>query len=98
MKIFISQPMRGKSTKEILAERNRIITFLKTEYGPNIDIVNLFKDFPTDAKPLWLLGKSLEELSTADTACFADGWQDARGCKIEYEAAKSYGIHIIHYL
>ena len=29
MKVFISQPMRGKSEEEILNERNKAIKFLK---------------------------------------------------------------------
>lgn len=96
MKVFISQPMRGKSEGEILAERNSIIADIKAEYGYETEIVDsFFEDAPVDARPLWFLGKSLEKLSTADKAFFADGWQEARGCKIEHDAAESYGIEII---
>ena len=58
-------------------------------------IDSFFQSAPVDAKPLWFLGKSLELLSTADIAYFADGWENARGCKIEHECAIQYGIKII---
>lgn len=96
MKVFISQPMRGKSDGEIIAERNSIIADIKTEYGHETEIVDsFFEGAPADAKPLWFLGRSLEKLSLADKAFFADGWQEARGCKIEHDAAEAYGIEII---
>ena len=43
-------------------------------------------------KPLWFLGKSLELLAGADIAYFAEGWQDARGCRIEHTCAAEYNI------
>lgn len=96
MNIFISQPMNGKTNEEIEAERSNIIRECKEKYG-DISIIDSFmKDAPHDAKPVWFLGKSLEMLSTADGVYFADGWGTARGCKIEHEVAKEYGIKIIH--
>lgn len=51
---------------------------------------------PADARPLWFLGKSLELLSTADIAYFADGWTYSRGCRVEHLCAIEYGIDIVH--
>lgn len=53
---------------------------------------SFFQEAPAEAKPLWFLGKSLEVLSEADLAAFAPGWETARGCKIEHQCAKEYGI------
>ena len=78
-KLFISQPMKGKSDEEILAEREKAIQRAKE----------------ADAKPLWYLGESLKLLATADVAYFALGWEDARGCKIEHTCALEYGIDVI---
>lgn len=92
-KLFISQPMRGKTDEEILAERQTAINVAKDITGEEIEVIDsFFQNAPVDAKPLWFLGKSLELLSTADIAYFAPGWEDARGCKIEHECAKEYGI------
>ena len=92
-KLFISQPMRGKSDEEILAEREKAIKEAQELVGESVEVIDsFFQSAPVDARPLWFLGKSLELMSTADVACFADGWQYARGCRIEHECAVEYGI------
>ena len=95
-KLFISQPMNGISDEEILKERKKAIQIAKTELGEEVNVIeSFFQAAPHDAKPLWFLGKSFELLSTADVAYFAKGWQDARGCKMEYDACIRYGIRTI---
>lgn len=95
-KLFISQPMRNKTDEEILKEREQAIEIAKNCLDDEIEVVDsFFQNAPYDAKPLWFLGKSIELLSGADIAYFADGWKDARGCRIEHECAKEYGIQII---
>ena len=95
-KLFISQPMKDKSDEEILKERKQAIEIARNSLDDEIEVIDsFFQNAPYDAKPLWFLGKSLELLSNADVAYFADGWKDARGCRIEHECAKEYGIQII---
>lgn len=95
-KLFISQPMRGKTNEEIIAVREKAIESAKGELGEEVEVIDsFFQDAPVDAKPLWFLGKSLELLSTADVAYFAKGWEEARGCRIENTCAVEYGITVI---
>ena len=94
-KLFISQPMKDKTNEEIKEERNEIVKRVTERFGEVEVIDSFFENSPHDAKPLWFLGKSLELLSTADCAYFAEGWKDYRGCKIEHEAAVHYGIDIV---
>lgn len=92
-KLFISQPMKGKTDEQILAERERAIEAAKELVGEEVEIIDSFiQAAPADAKPLWFIGKSLELLSSADVAYFAPGWNQFRGCKIEHECAVQYGI------
>ena len=95
MKLFISQPMKDKTNEEIKEERNKIVKRVTERFGEVEVIDSFFENAQHDAKPLWFLGKSLELLSTADCAYFAEGWKDYRGCKIEHEAAVYYGIDIV---
>lgn len=95
-KLFISQPMRGKSDEEILAERQKAIEMAEKVIGEPIEVIDsFFEKAPVNAKPLWFLGKSLELLADADVAYFAPGWEDARGCKIEHTCAVEYDINRI---
>lgn len=92
-KLFISQPMKGKSNTDILSERQKAIKIAEKLIEEPVEVIDsFFKDAPVDVKPLWFLGKSLELLSTADIAYFASGWKEARGCKIEHTCAVEYGI------
>lgn len=101
MKIFISQPMNGKTDEEIWRERVIAIETAKIEYGEDTEIINSFFD---DENPISLLtenfnglghlGMSLILLSKADKAMFLPGWQDARGCVIEHSCCEKYGIEI----
>lgn len=103
-KAMLSQPMAGKTEKEIVETRERAIAALK-ERG--YEIVNtLFTDewYSDEAMkergvvqiPLCFLAKSLENMSLCHAAYFCAGWEKARGCRIEHEAAKEYGLEIIY--
>lgn len=95
-KLFISQPMRGKTDEEILAERADAVQAARDALGEEVEVIDsFFQSAPADAKPLWFLGESLKMLARADIAYFAPGWRDARGCKIEHACADAYGIHHI---
>lgn len=104
MKAMLSQPMNGKTDEEVVATRERAIKVLE-ESG--YEVVNtLFTDEWYSAEkmkergvvqiPLCFLAKSLENMSLCDAAYFCKGWENARGCKIEHEAAKAYGLTIIY--
>ena len=68
-KLFISQPMRGKTDEEILAERKKAIESAERNLGEPVEVIDsFFQNAPADARPLWFLGKSLELLSTVDIA------------------------------
>lgn len=104
MKAMLSQPMAGKTDEEIIATRNRAIEALTAK---GYEIVNtLFTDewYSTDAMvargvvqiPLCFLAKSLENMSLCHAAYFCKGWENTRGCKLEHDAAKAYGLDIIY--
>ena len=95
-KLFISQPMNGKSDADILKERKYLITKAEELAGEALDVLDtFFEDAPENAAPLWYLGESLKYLANADLAIFAADWECARGCRIEHEAAVQYGIKIM---
>lgn len=104
MKAMLSQPMAGKTEEEIIATRERAIAVLK-ERGYEI-INTLFTDewYSQEAMmergveniPLCFLAKSLESMSLCHAAYFCKGWENARGCRLEHEAAKAYGMTIIY--
>lgn len=95
MKIFISQPMRGKTDAEILAERERAIKAAKAKWGDVETLESFFQGAPAEAKPLWFLGESLKVMADADAVIVCKGWSDARGCKVEIAAADAYKLPVL---
>lgn len=96
-KLFISQPMNGKTDEEILKVREEATEAAK-EYlkDEEIEVLDTFyDDFTPDAKPLEYLARALSDLAHAEVAYFAPGWESARGCWIEHECAEQYGIDTI---
>ena len=50
--IFISQPMGGRSSDEINAERRRVIEIARQKFGKVDVLETFFDDFGPAAKPL----------------------------------------------
>ena len=46
--------------------------------------------------PLCFLAKSLENMSLCHAAYFCKGWENARGCRLEHDAAVAYGLDVIY--
>lgn len=88
MKIMISQPMRGKTNEQIRQERAELVKQLEEQGHEVIDTV---LDISENKSPIYYLSKSIELLDKADAVVFMKGWQDARGCRIEYTTAVEYG-------
>ena len=104
MKAMLSQPMAGKTQEEIIAARERAITALEAR---GYEVVNTLFTSEWYSKesmekrgvvniPLCFLAKSLENMTLCHAAYFCKGWEQARGCRIEHEAAKAYGVKIIY--
>ena len=98
-KLFISQPMRGLTDEEILNKRQEIRKNAEKVIKEPVELIDSFiEDYPGEINkhiPVFYLGKSIQFLSQADVAYFGGDWRNARGCKIEHEVAKQYGIEII---
>jgi len=98
MKVFISQPMAARSEENIRAERQRIMEYAgKLFPGEELEEINSYfnADIQSKNTPLRLLGMSIELLAEADVAIFAECWMASRGCIIEHECAKNYGVRIV---
>jgi hypothetical protein len=95
MKLFISQPMGGKTKEEIESVRKTAIESAERHLGEKVEVIDSYFEDHEDHLPLWYLGKSLQLLAEADVAYFAKDWEQYRGCRIENECAIEYGINVI---
>ena len=88
-RVFISQPMRDRSKEDILRERNIAIRKLVEMFG-SVKVLDTV--FELGMTPVEALGESIKYLSKADIAVFLPGWDEARGCRVEYRVCLEYGI------
>lgn len=99
MKIMVSQPMGNLEEKEILFVFNNVKKRLE-KHGHTV-VTAYFKDYCEECllvknKPLYCLADSLKIMSDCDGVYFVDGWENARGCRIEHQAAEEYGLKIMY--
>lgn len=93
MKIMISQPMRGKTNEQIRQERAELVKELEEQGHEVIDTV--FEEAPADEDiAIYMLSQSIRYIGKVDAVVFMKGWENARGCRIEYQIAKDYGKYI----
>lgn len=99
--IVISQPMRGMSPEQVEAVRKEaekdVISMGFKPYENVYDESFSEQAVPENCKHPGILAMAgaLERLSQADALYLAPGWSSARGCRIEYEVALSFGMAII---
>jgi len=94
---MISQPMAGKTDEEIRLTKLGAEMHL-AELG--YEVVDTYfadewlNEDKTKNKPVAFLAKSIEAMSRCDAVYFCAGWEKARGCRIEHEIAREYGLGI----
>lgn len=103
-KAMLSQPMAGKTEEEITATRDRAIEAL-TAKGYEVVNTRFTDEWYSKEKmtergvvqiPLCFMAKSLENMCLCHAVYFCKGWEQARGCKIEHDAAVAYGLDVIY--
>lgn len=96
MKVIISQPMRGKTEEQIKEERQKIVEKFNKMH---IEVINTMftEEAPEDCNAaVYYLGKSISAMKDIDAIYMADGWREARGCRVENQVAREYGIKILY--
>lgn len=90
MKIMISQPMRGYTEDIIRKNRKNLVNELKKQGYEVVDTI-FTEEAPENCdKAIYYLSKSIEAMSKVDGVVFMKGWEQTRGCKIEYYVAQYY--------
>lgn len=91
MKLMISQPMYGKTNEQIREERKEIVKKLEDEGHEVLDTIieeNIDGDGVNYA--ITCLSKCIGYIAQVDGVVFMPGWENARGCQVEYEVARAY--------
>ena len=93
MKIFLFLCMRGRDENDVLKEIAEATRYIKSVH-PDWEVVSTYRQeaVPEDAGPIYYLGRSIQVLGSCDQVWFINDWKNYRGCLVEYEVCKIYGI------
>ena len=92
-KAMISQPMNGLTHEEIQAKREKLASKLERM---GYEVVNQYLEQCEAINPIACLARSIDTMAECRAVYFCDGWEDARGCRIEHDVAEEYGLDIIY--
>ena len=95
MKVMISAPfLYGKETEMNMALREKFVQHLTAK---GYTVMGTTVDTPPEGgdADLWRLGQRLQTMSMCDGVCFAPGWEQSLGCRIEYMAASLSGLSVL---
>ena len=96
MKVFISQPMNGKSDEEILKRRKEIQDYCIKTFQKPCDFIDSFskKDDTIRKGRIAMLGDSISLMCDAELVVFDKGWEKTHGCRVERMVCAEYSIPV----
>lgn len=100
MKIFLSLPFNGRNKAVIIADIKYMMKTIINTYAccNDLEFVHNFSesdDEETDndtAMRIRFLGRAISRLADCDAIFFGDGFESARGCRVEQFVAREYCI------
>mgnify|MGYP002518421433 CR=1 FL=1 len=90
LKLFVSMSMSGKTNEEIAAQMKQAHQEAERIVHMPLVLLNTVFDLPEGTSPLRYIAESIMKLSEADIAYFCDGWEQSRGCRVEWMCAREY--------
>jgi len=101
-KVFLSLPMSSQEDEQVLQHiesmKEAWLSFYTEDTTEFVDsfVNNLSRDYyvNSDHYSIACLGTALIKLAECDIIFIGEGWKNSRGCTLEHEVAKSYGLEI----
>ena len=96
MKIFISQPMNGRTDEEVMKRRDEIKKYCIKVFQKPCEFIDSFTK-PVDLVNkgrIAMLGHSITMMHDAELVVFDKGWDKAHGCCVERLVCSEYKIPV----
>lgn len=98
-KIFISVPMKGRTSEDI----NKSVQMMKSigkAYFPNEEVVFIDNFVSCDIedpqkRSIYCLGQAITKMADADTLIIPNSIWESNGCIVERDVAYRYGLRVI---
>ena len=89
MRIYIALPISGWDIETVEAICNHAEAVIEEKGHTAVSPIALPHRDPEDYNAV--IGTDITALLCCDAVLFLDGWEDSRGCRLEYAAAVVYG-------
>ena len=104
-RIYISTPINARREKtfhekrEAAERRCKRLKILVEAEWKNVQVVTPFDTVPIseDVDEPVAIGRCITALLRCDAIYLDHGWNGSKGCRLEYYAAKAYGLGIIEH-
>ena len=98
--IMISMPMNYFNWPSAYQDKKKELEDKGYHVAP-LHISEIYKPVPEyqfkiQNIPLMYMSNSFARMAISDTVYFVKGWEKARGCRLEHQAAQDYGLKIIY--
>lgn len=101
-KVFLSLPMSSQEDEQVLQHiesmKEAWLSFYTEDTTEFVEsfVNNLSRDYyvNSDHYSIACLGTALIKLAECDIIFIGEGWKNSRGCTLEHEVAKAYGLEI----
>lgn len=94
MKIYISLPISGIAFEQVDASTTFATGVLEKKGHTAINPLDVCGAVGDELDYAACMGRDIEALLRCDAIVLLDGWKQSRGCKLEREAAKIYGLKV----
>lgn len=96
-KLFISVPMKGRTEENIRKSMAKMHKIAEIVFDQELEVIESYIEDnpPENAKQaVWFLGESIKKLSEADYFIGIEWSPCWKGCDIETDVARAYGIPV----
>ena len=95
-KVFISVGMNGRDNRDVALDIGRAVAKIVDRYGRDVELVDNYDCVaPENVGRLWYLGEAIKKLDGCEVCYFVKGWEKHKGCLVEMEVCKIYGIETV---
>ena len=97
MKVFVSQPMHTISGEQVYLNQTLVRSRLLCSDHHDVEIIDNYSKPPAVVNDgrIAMLGHSIMLMKDADLVVFTKGWENSKGCCVEMEVCKQYGLKVM---
>ena len=91
---MLSRPMKGKTREQI--EKEMVDVIFDMYDHMTCEIISPIVENREEKSELECFSESIFFMSKADVLAMGFGWENSRGCRLEHDIAKAYGVPVIY--